>query len=302
MVRKVYTDERQHETTVHGTRLFPLEVNHDALIDFQGGRIACHWHEEWEFSVVRQGTARYFLGQTPCTLSAGQGVLINARVPHTIFPTGSEEVCLLTVIANPGMICGMPGGLIETKLLRPFFSSGVLSAIPLDETEIGELLSIEAMERDHPFAWELGCSECLCRIIHRLLVRNQSGLHAADTRHSLADLQKLDIILGVLQDRWDEPLSLSTLAAQIGSSREGCCRFFKRMTGQTISQYLLNQRLSQAAKLLRDGTWNVTQTALAVGFSNAGRFSAAFAKKMGCTPSQYRQTISDRQYSETEDK
>ena len=89
------------------------------------------------------------------------------------------------------------------------------------------------------------------------------------------------IILGVLQDRWDEPLSLSTLAAQIGSSREGCCRFFKRMTGQTISQYLLNQRLSQAAKLLRDGTWNVTQTALAVGFSNAGRFSAAFAKKMG---------------------
>lgn len=65
-------------------------------------------------------------------------------------------------------------------------------------------------------------------------------------------------------------------------SKEGCCRFFKRMTGQTLSQSL---------NLLSDGKLPILQIAAQVGFSNAGRFSAAFQKRMGCTPRQYSQRL-----------
>ncbi len=67
-------------------------------------------------------------------------------------------------------------------------------------------------------------------------------------------------------------------------SKEGCCRFFKRMTGQTLSQYLENYRVSQSLNLLSDGKLPILQIAAQVGFSNAGRFSAAFQKRMDCTP------------------
>ncbi|MBD9184655.1 MAG: AraC family transcriptional regulator [Clostridiales bacterium] len=64
-------------------------------------------------------------------------------------------------------------------------------------------------------------------------------------------------------------------------SKEGCCRFFKRMTGQTLSQYLESYRISQSLSLLSDGKLPILQVAAQVGFSNAGRFSAAFQKKNG---------------------
>ncbi len=75
-----------------------------------------------------------------------------------------------------------------------------------------------------------------------------------------------------------------TIASQTAMSKEGCCRFFKRMTGQTLSQYLENYRVSQSLNLLSDGKLSILQIAAQVGFSNAGRFSAAFQKRMGCTP------------------
>lgn len=56
------------------------------------------------------------------------------------------------------------------------------------------------------------------------------------------------------------------------------------MTGQTLSQYLENYRVSQSLNLLSDGKLPILQIAAQVGFSNAGRFSAAFQKRMGCTP------------------
>lgn len=42
-------------------------------------------------------------------------------------------------------------------------------------------------------------------------------------------------------------------------SKEGCCRFFKRMTGQTLSQYLENYRVSQSLNLLSDGKLPILQ-------------------------------------------
>ena len=82
-----------------------------------------------------------------------------------------------------------------------------------------------------------------------------------------------------------------TIASQTAMSKEGCCRFFKRMTGQTLSQYLENYRVSQSLNLLSDGKLPILQIAAQVGFSNAGRFSAAFQKRMGCTPRQYSQRL-----------
>ena len=62
-MRTVEVDENRRELSPHGTLMLPLQINHDDLSAFLGGGIICHWHEELEFSIVLQGTARYVLGK-----------------------------------------------------------------------------------------------------------------------------------------------------------------------------------------------------------------------------------------------
>ena len=55
----------------------------------------------------------------------------------------------------------------------------------------------------------------------------------------------------------------------------------------TISAHLRQARLQRAAELLRGGGANVTEAAMAVGYSSLSHFSKAFAEAFGCCPCLY---------------
>ena len=101
-MRTIEVDANQRELSPHGTLLYPLEINHDDLSTFQNGFVRCHWHEELELSIVRSGRACYTLGGGVHVLQAGEGILINANVPHTSAPFGSAA-------ASTQLRAGLPG-------------------------------------------------------------------------------------------------------------------------------------------------------------------------------------------------
>jgi AraC-like DNA-binding protein len=57
-----------------------------------------------------------------------------------------------------------------------------------------------------------------------------------------------------------------------------------RAYGPDNLRYLRNLRLERAAELLRSGRSNVTEAALAVGYSSLSHFSKAFAEMSGVCP------------------
>ena len=142
------------------------------------------------------------------------------------------------------------------------------------------------MEARQAFAWELEAKSLLCHAVYALLLRHQHELRRGRP-YAGADLQRLHALLRALNARYGEPLALEEMARIAGLSRESCCRFFKRMTGETLSQYLEEYRVAQGLALLQQGEMSVTEIALHCGFSNAGRFSAAFCRRMHCTPREF---------------
>lgn len=284
-MRRVIVDEHQHELTPHGTLLFPMHINHDDLSAFEYGRIACHWHEEMEFSVVTSGHALYMLGGGSFVLSAGEGVFINSNVPHTFIPYGGNAT-LISMIMHPSLVYGLPGSAIESGLMRPLAASGQLAFIRLLPDEVNVCRAIASAEAARAFAWELRCKQMLCGLFADLLTRSQDKLDR-ETAFSPSDLARLQTILTRLNAGFAEPLALTELADSVGLSREGCCRFFRRMTGQTLSQYSEQCRIAHSLLLLQGGGRSITDIALACGFSNVGRFCAAFKRRMHCTPGAY---------------
>ncbi len=242
---------------------------------------------------MQEGRARYTLGSGTYELSAGQGLLINANVPHSFAPIGGNAV-LLTLILHPSFLYGLPGSEIERGLMRPFLNARRLPAVMLERPEIQTVRGIDALFAEKPFAWALRCKATLCELFCNLLTRCEGEL-SGQSAFSDDALERLQRMIGHLSAHYDEPLDLTCLSQLACLSREGCCRFFKRMTGQTLSQYLENDRIARAAALLQEEGASVTGVALQCGYGNAGRFSAAFSRRMGCAPKAYQ-----RQYCKSE--
>jgi AraC-like DNA-binding protein len=75
-----------------------------------------------------------------------------------------------------------------------------------------------------------------------------------------------------------------------GKCNISCCWFirsFKKYTGTTPGQYLLDIRMNKAKELLKDGTFNISETAGFVGYDNPLYFSRIFKKNVGMSPSEY---------------
>ncbi len=69
-----------------------------------------------------------------------------------------------------------------------------------------------------------------------------------------------------------------------------CCWFirsFKKHTGTTPGQYLSDIRINKAKELLKNGTFNITETAEFVGYDNPLYFSRIFKKNVGMSPREY---------------
>ncbi len=86
-------------------------------------------------------------------------------------------------------------------------------------------------------------------------------------------------------------LSLHTLAERVGFSPNYFHNCFKASTGRTVREYVEDQRIKKAAKMLVSTNCTLTEIAYECGFSSQSYFSYAFKRKMNQTPREYAKTV-----------
>ena len=67
-------------------------------------------------------------------------------------------------------------------------------------------------------------------------------------------------------------------------------RGFSAFYGMPIHQYVIEQRLTQGAQLLLEGDLNVSEVAGIVGYGKPSNFAAAFKKRYGVVPKDYKES------------
>lgn len=71
-----------------------------------------------------------------------------------------------------------------------------------------------------------------------------------------------------------------------------CDTVFKRETGRSIIDYLIERRIDEAKKYLIDNTMSLSQVAELCGFADYNYFCRVFKKRVGITPTAYRKAMS----------
>lgn len=81
---------------------------------------------------------------------------------------------------------------------------------------------------------------------------------------------------------------IKKIASLYGISVTMVKKGFRQIYGQTIPGYIRSYRLDQAAYCLLESRQSILEIAAAAGYENPGKFAAAFRKKFGISPREYR--------------
>lgn len=99
--------------------------------------------------------------------------------------------------------------------------------------------------------------------------------------------ERVQKVMTILKENLAEPPGLEELGRRAGCSHFYLSRIFTQEVGKTITATLRDLRMERAATLLREGRMNVTEAAVAVGYSSLSHFSTAFHEVIGCCPGLY---------------
>jgi AraC-like DNA-binding protein len=84
-----------------------------------------------------------------------------------------------------------------------------------------------------------------------------------------------------------ETIQLKELSDKACMSPTSFYRYFKRELGMSPIEFILNEKIKYAKKLLCNPNLNVSEVSYATGFEDANYFIRLFKKYEGVTPKQY---------------
>ncbi|MDD2629875.1 MAG: AraC family transcriptional regulator [Limnochordia bacterium] len=208
------------------------------------------------------------------TLTEGYGFLINCMDEQVYYTDTKELWEILWVHFNGSESAGYVERIYET--LGPLFYAPQSSVVPTNIRSIHTLLNA----RDPRLDIQGSC--LIVQILTELLLRT----FAKDDGSTLPPL--VESVINKLENEYNNPLSLDNLARGVGVSKYHLSRIFKKHTGFSPYEYLLNYRLTRGKTLLQHTDLPVEEIAYRVGFSSSSHFIRMFRKYEEMTPLQFR--------------
>ncbi|MEQ1490076.1 MAG: AraC family transcriptional regulator [Terricaulis sp.] len=129
--------------------------------------------------------------------------------------------------------------------------------------------------------------ELLCETI-RLLASDDLLPLAGEGVLSLEDTRRIVAARRMIDERWNEKLTLDKIARACGLNRAKLTRGFRDMFNCSIAEAIAEQRLSQAKRMLLTTNLPVSSIGYENGYLNNASFARAFGRRFGVSPSDLR--------------
>lgn len=131
-----------------------------------------------------------------------------------------------------------------------------------------------------------------CSTLPELVEHNDSmqeefirRVHQAKTGGLSPQIQQ---VCNYIQLHIEDDLSLSEISSAIGYSPQWLSSKFHKETGKTVSQYVTEQRVNWAKKMLRSNSYPIQEIAERLHYKTPSHFGAVFRQYVGMSPGEYR--------------
>lgn len=260
-----------------------------------------HWHKEIEFQYIQKGQAYITCDEDNITVSEGDIIFINQTVRHFITPSKPNGVLLSSIIINPSFILGLGQLELESRYVNPITANRSFNYLHITKEDtlyqqfLPPLKQLIVLNEDCSSGYELLSKSCilqLWKLVYDQLPSGSATSYQISARTANQDAQRVKQAMLYIQEHFMETVTLEDIASSILVSKSECCRCFKRTTGVSPIEYLMKYRIHESAKYMHRKTHeSISEIACAVGFNNTSYFNKTFKKFIGCTPTEYRQSL-----------
>ena len=237
-----------------------------------------HFHYQHELYYLISGETKYLVGDDIFHLRPGDFIFVPKEVIHK---TDSES-CM----ENERILLSFEDELFDdiTRPLLNELSSVCLIHIPKDYLPAAE----ELMRRIRvEFDEERPYRDTLARLYILELVTLLCRLKSDDTPPATESEKLIAKITEYIRSHFDSELPLKELGRNFGLSESCLSRKFKAVTGMGINEYITNVRIHNAAQLLCEGKYTITEVAEKCGYNDSNYFASVFKKIKGTTPLKF---------------
>lgn len=246
------------------------------------GRIP-HSHEFVELVYVQSGKGLHNTQGKSYAVSAGDLFILHTQDEHSLVPLGQGEAQEKFRWVN----CLFLPGFIDFDLA--IFPHGS-TYVGTEGFETGYMFQAMVREYEHKAPGYLDVLRSYLRIILvRLARRLQEGEEDAQSyagRKMNNDLKKaIDYIHAHCQDK----LSLTLLAAELGTSPSYIGRLFRELKDTSPMAYANHYRIERSCLLLQQTALPVQHIAEQLGIRDPKFFYRLFKRTMGMTPGEFRE-------------
>ncbi|KAB7730926.1 helix-turn-helix domain-containing protein [Rudanella paleaurantiibacter] len=260
------------------------------LTEAETCRVYWHYHPEYEIVYIPEGSGKRHVGTNISQYEAGELVFIGPNLPHLNFSYGKQGQYEEVVVQMRDDFLGK-GFLLTPEMteIRRLFERSRLGLVfgPATKRAVGETLL------QLPHLPSFARMMTLLQVLHQLAVApDVQPLHADGIRFDLnpKEQERINRVYQYVADHYGGELSVQQVADTAGLTVPAFCRYFKRMTSMTFTDFVNEYRVNQARRLLNSAR-TVADIGYAVGFSNLSHFNKTFKVVTGQTPSAYRRAL-----------
>ncbi|NID12223.1 AraC family transcriptional regulator [Fibrivirga algicola] len=249
-----------------------------------------HYHPEYEIVYIPEGNGRRHVGQHVSTYEEGELVFIGPNIPHLNFSYDKvgpyEEVVVQ---------------LRDDFMGRDFLQKPEMETVRrlFGRASQGLVFGAETKRIVGPMLTHLPTQTGFDRLLTLLTIFRHLA-QASDVVPLQADgiqftvdpreEQRINRIYTYVSGHYAEAIDLRTVADLANLTVPAFCRYFKRMTQLTFSDFVNEYRVSQARRLLHTDK-PIAAISTDVGYTNLSHFNKTFKAITGQTPTTYRKGL-----------
>ncbi len=233
-----------------------------------------NWHENLEIQLCTDGQGEVLLDGTSYAFNKGDFVVANSNVIHY---TCTNDRLVYTCLIIDTEFCRRVGIDVTQIQFVSKFRSQTLE-------RLFDRLKKAVLERDIPYKLALSnviVLEILIELYKNYIVKDG---HVSAKRNTFENVKKAIVYI---RKNFSNRITLDQISNEVLANKFVLTRDFKKITGQTIINYLNSYRCQRAAEMIESGK-GVAESAYECGFENLSFFSKTFKKFMGSLPSKYK--------------
>lgn len=246
-----------------------------------------HYHPEYELVYVEAVTGIRHVGQNISSFMDSDLVLIGANIPHLNFDYGIKTEYRQIVLQLKDQFLG--NSFAETPefaRIHKLFDKACLGLSFSGKTKENVAGKLKSMKKLGHFEQLL----CLLEILQLLAVSTEvKELNEKDTsiKLFLNDKLRMGAIYKYIHAHYNETPDVNKVASGVHLSTAAFCRYFKKQTKMTFTDFVNQYRITQAKTLLLQDK-NISEVCYEVGIESLSYFNKLFKKITGENPSSFK--------------